>query len=207
MKLPSLADPGEPPSETVATAALFTTPSETAVEKLAGASEPGDGLVETASATAVEEIATASQPVAGMSESVAAAPAPLPTASDWFARGRAALMAQDFPRAHEAFVHAIALDDSNASYRDGLAIACTQSGQVEAALAAYRMAVMLDPKDGFAWYNTGILEFNAGRTAEAIEAFRQAGDAYLARGDQQRAGQAADRLQEIAAVYHSGEHT
>ncbi len=129
------------------------------------------------------------------------------TASDWFARGREALAAQDFVRAHDAFVKAVALDDTNASYRDGLAVACAQSGQVENALAAYRSAILLDPHDGFAWYNTGILEFNAGRTAEAIEAFRYAGNAYLAKGDEARAGQAADRLSEIAAAYHPGDHT
>ncbi|HTX49393.1 MAG TPA: tetratricopeptide repeat protein [Caulobacteraceae bacterium] len=129
------------------------------------------------------------------------------TAADWFTRGREALAAQDYARAQDDFIQAIALDDTNAGYRDGLALACAADGKTEDALAAYRMAILLDPKDGFAWYNTGIIEFNTGRTGQAIDAFRHAGDAYLAKGDRERAGQAADRLQEIAAVYHAGEHT
>jgi hypothetical protein len=140
MKLPSMADPGEPPAPTVASAA------------------------------------------------------------DWFARGKRAMAVQDMAKAHEDFIHAIALDGSNPVYRDGLAIACGQSGNVDCALAAYRMAIDLDPADGFAWYNTGILEINAGHTDAAVIAFRRAGSAYLAKGDQDRAGQAADRLREIAAA-------
>ncbi|HEY1719878.1 MAG TPA: tetratricopeptide repeat protein [Magnetospirillaceae bacterium] len=127
------------------------------------------------------------------------------SAAIWFSRGRTALALQDFPRAHEDFIKAIALDDGNATYRDGLAIACAQSGQVENALAAYSMAIALNPDDGFAWYNTGILQFNAGHKDEAVAAFRKAGSAYLAKGDTERAGQAADRLKEIAAVTHSGD--
>ena len=127
------------------------------------------------------------------------------SAAEWFSRGRTALKLQDVPRAHDDFIKAIALDDGNPAYRDGLAIACTQGGQVDNALAAYRMAIALDPDDGFAWYNTGILEFNAGHAEEAVVAFRRAGAAYLSNGDKDRAGQAADRLREIAAVPHSGD--
>lgn len=142
MKLPTMADPGEPPASTVASAA------------------------------------------------------------DWFARGKAAMAMQDMAKAHDDFIHAIALDGSNPVYRDGLAIACGQSGNTACALAAYRMAIDLDPADGFAWYNTAILEFNAGHTDAAVDAFRRAGSAYLAKGDNDRAGQAADRLREIAAAPH-----
>jgi tetratricopeptide (TPR) repeat protein len=112
----------------------------------------------------------------------AARRAPL-TAAAWFAIGRDALKAHDYAAAEPALIHAVALDSRNSLYLDTLGAISAAKGNTERALAAYQMAIAIDSDDGFAWYNTAVIQYNAGRTDGAIEAFRRAGIAYSSKGD------------------------
>jgi tetratricopeptide (TPR) repeat protein len=121
-----------------------------------------------------------------------------PTGVEWFAKGRAALQAGDFPAAESAIIQAIALDRGNSLYLDALGAAAAAKGDLERAMAAYRMAIQIDKHDGFAWYNTAVIHFNAGRTDSAIEAFRQAGIAYSIKGDSASAARVLADLKSIS---------
>jgi tetratricopeptide (TPR) repeat protein len=129
------------------------------------------------------------------------APEATPTATAaaaWFAKGRNALLAQDYAAAEDAILRAIALDRGNALYLDALGVAAAARGDLDRALAAYRMAIAIDRHDGFAWYNTAVIHWNAGRGASAIDAFRRAGLAYAAKGDIERAALVLTDLQSLS---------
>lgn len=134
---------------------------------------------------------------------VSAPPSPTAViaASEAFEDGRAKMAAKDYPAARTAFRRATSLDPSNPRYQDALGVAYAVTDDPRDALAAYRKAIDLDRHDGFAWYNVGIIEFNAGHVDASVDAFRQSGTGYLAKNDRDRADQAADRLREIAATY------
>jgi len=125
--------------------------------------------------------------------------APVPsTAAEWFAKGRAALQARDYAAAEPAMIHAVALDRGNSLYLDALGAAAAARGNPERAIAAYRMAIALDKDDGFAWYNTAVIHYYAGRTVSAIEAFRRAGFAYSAKGDIESAARVLADLKSLS---------
>jgi tetratricopeptide (TPR) repeat protein len=128
-----------------------------------------------------------------------AAPAPAAsTAAEWFAIGRAALLAHDYAAAEPAMIHAVALDRGNALYLDALGAAASAKGNAERAMAAYRMAIEIDKNDGFAWYNTAVIHYNAGRLDNAIEAFRRAGIAYSTKGDMASAARVLADLKSLS---------
>ncbi len=129
--------------------------------------------------------------------SEASAPA-ASTATEWFAKGRAALLAHDYAAAEPAMVHAVALDRGNSLYLDALGAAAAAKGDPERAMAAYRMAIAINKDDGFAWYNTAVIHYNAGRTDRAIEAFRRAGIAYSAKGDMESAARVLADLKSLS---------
>ena len=65
-------------------------------------------------------------------------------------------------------------------------------------MAAYSMAITTDSADGFAWYNSAVIHFNAGHPTEAADAFYGAGLAYLKTGDYAKAEHALTDLKDIA---------
>lgn len=134
-------------------------------------------------------------------------PTAIVAANESFEAGRASMAASDYPAARNAFQRAADLDPSNPRYQDSLGVARAAGGDPKGALAAYRKAVGLDAHDGFAWYNIGIIEFDAGHVDASIDAFRQSGSSYLAKDDKDRADQAAERLREIVVTYQRGDHT
>jgi len=123
--------------------------------------------------------------------------APL-TAAAWFAIGRSALTAHNYATAEPALIHAVALDSRNSLYLDALGAAAAGHGNAERALAAYGMAITMDKNDGFAWYNSAVIHYNAGRSDSAIEAFRRAGIAYAAKGDMESAAHVLADLKAIS---------
>lgn len=120
------------------------------------------------------------------------------TAAEWFAKGRAALQVRDYAAAEPAMVHAVALDRGNPLYLDALGAIAAATGNPERAMDAYRMAIALDKDDGFAWYNTAVIHYYAGRTESAIEAFRRAGIAYSAKGDIESAARVLADLKSLS---------
>jgi len=116
----------------------------------------------------------------------------------WFLKGRVLMLDRDYAKAEPAILKAVALDRGNAKYLNALGAVNAEKGATDRALAAYRMAINSDSADGFAWYNTGIIHFNAGDPTEAADAFYGAGLAYLKAGDYAKAERALTDLKDIA---------
>ncbi|HIJ61974.1 MAG TPA: tetratricopeptide repeat protein, partial [Rhodospirillaceae bacterium] len=116
----------------------------------------------------------------------------------WFVKGRVMMLDKNFDLAEPAFLKAVTLDRGNALYLDGLGAVNAQKGATDRALAAYRMAIAAEPADGFAWYNSGVIYYNAGKGKDAANAFFGAAMAYLKAGDYPRAERALSDLKDLA---------
>jgi len=115
----------------------------------------------------------------------------------WFLKGRVLMLDKDYGGAEPAILKAVALDSGNSKFLNALGAVNAQKGASDRALAAYRMAIAADSGDGFAWYNSGVLHFNAGRPIEAADSFYGAGLAYLKAGDYAKAERALADLKDI----------
>ncbi len=118
-------------------------------------------------------------------------------AEAWFVKGRMLMQAGDLSGAESVILKAVALDRGNAKYLDALGAVNERKGAGERALAAYRMAIDADPADGFAWYNSAVIEFNTGNPEAAADAFYRAGLAYMKTGNLAEAEQALARLRDL----------
>lgn len=114
-----------------------------------------------------------------------------------FLKGRMLVKAGRLDEAEPAFVRAVALDGRKAAYLDGLGLVNALKGRDDRALAAWQMAVAVDPADGFAWFNSGRLLANAGAGKDAADSFYGAGLAYLKTGDYGQAGKALAELKDL----------
>ena len=121
-------------------------------------------------------------------------------ADAWFLKARVLMLEKDFGGAEPAVIKAVALNRSNAQYLNALGAVNAQKGALERALAAYRMAIDADPANGFAWYNTAVIQLDAGQPAEAAEAFYGAGMAYLKAGNYAKAERSLAELKELATA-------
>lgn len=116
----------------------------------------------------------------------------------WFLKGRVLMLERDFDGAEPAILKAVALDRTNASCLNALGAVNAQKGATDRALAAYRMAIDVDPADGFAWYNTAVIHYNAGDPVEAADGFYAAGLAYLKAADFTKAERALGDLKDLS---------
>jgi len=116
----------------------------------------------------------------------------------WFLEGRVLMLDRDFGRAEPAIFRAVALSPDNPRYLDALGALNAGKGAFDRALAAYRMAIDVDSGDGFAWYNSAVIHYNAGRLQDAADGFYGAGMAYLKATDFVRAERALGDLRDLA---------
>ena len=119
-------------------------------------------------------------------------------ADAWFLKGRVLMLDRDFAKAEPSILKAVALDRGNAKFLNALGAVNAARGANDRALAAYDMAIDLDRADGFAWYNSAVIHFNAGNMAEAAESYYGAGLAYLKIGDFAKAERALADLKDLA---------
>ena len=120
-------------------------------------------------------------------------------AGAWFLKCRVLLLDRDYTAAEPTILKAVALDRRNAKYLNALGAVNAAKGSTDRALAAYRMAIDADPADGFAWYNSAVIHFNAGNPFEAADAFYGAGLASIKVGDYAKAERALGDLRDLAA--------
>ena len=116
-----------------------------------------------------------------------------------FLKANVLIKTDDLDGADAAIVQAVALDDSNAVYFNGLGYVNSVRGNTERALAAYRMALKRDPANGFAYYNTAVTLFNLGDMEGAADAFYGAGLAYLKTGGYGQAEKTVADLKGLAS--------
>ena len=114
-----------------------------------------------------------------------------------YVRARVLLLGHDAVQAEPAILKAVALDQKNPRYLDALGAVSAARGANQRALAAYSMAIQQQPADGFAWYNSAIIHFNAGNTRDAADAFYAAGLAYIKAGDAIHAEKAINDLKDL----------
>ncbi|MBW7996806.1 MAG: tetratricopeptide repeat protein [Candidatus Glassbacteria bacterium] len=116
-----------------------------------------------------------------------------------FLKARILVKLDDLDGADSSIVRAVALDDGNADYFNGLGYVNSLRGNSDRALAAYRMSLDRDPVNGFAYYNTGVTLFNLGNLEEAASAFYGAGLSYLKSGDYGQTEKAVVDLKDLAS--------
>ncbi|MBX9635123.1 MAG: tetratricopeptide repeat protein [Magnetospirillum sp.] len=116
----------------------------------------------------------------------------------WFLKGRVLMLDRDYANAEPAILKAVALDSGNVRYLNALGAVNAEKGALDRALAAYGMAIEADSANGFAWYNSAVIHFNAGNPADAADGFYGAGLAYLKTGDYAKAERALSELKDIA---------
>lgn len=136
---------------------------------------------------------------AALAEADAAIAAERANPQAYFLRARVLIRQGDLDQADPALIRALALQPSNPRFLDALGYLSSVRGQMDRALAAYRMAIDADPSDGFAWYNSGVIFFNQGDLSEAADAFYGAGLAYMKGGNYGQAGKALADLRDLAA--------
>jgi len=113
-------------------------------------------------------------------------------------KGRVLLAEGDFDRAEPAILAAVARDRSNAIALNALGFLNGRKGAPDRALAAYRLAIAADPADGFAYYNSAVIHFNANNWVPAADHFYGAALAYLKKGDYGRAEKALADLRDLS---------
>ena len=119
-------------------------------------------------------------------------------AEAWFQKGRIHMLDRAFDKAEPALIRAVALNENETRYLDALGAVNAEKGDTQRALAAYAMAIKLNREDGFAWYNTAIIHFNAHDKSEAASGFYAAGLAWVKAGDGVRASKALKDLKEMS---------
>lgn len=118
----------------------------------------------------------------------------------WLLKGRVLMLDREFDKAEPAILKAVALDRRDVRALNALGVLNAERGSPDKALAAYRMAIDADRGNGFAWYNTAVLHFNAGEPNEAADAFHGAALAYLKTGDFAKAERALGDLRELSTA-------
>ncbi|MFN3077482.1 MAG: tetratricopeptide repeat protein [Alphaproteobacteria bacterium] len=116
-----------------------------------------------------------------------------------FLKGRVLTRLNDLDGAERSMIRAVALEDANAGYYNGIGYVASLRGDDERALAAYDMAIQRDAGNAFAHFNLGVTYLKQGADAKAAEAFVRAGNAYLDRGDYANVEKVLANLQEISA--------
>lgn len=119
-----------------------------------------------------------------------------------FLKARILIKLDDLDGADRAIVEAVALGGDNAQYLRGLGYVNSLKGNHERALAAYRLALKLDPLSGFANYNAGVTYYTLGDFDEAAVYFYQAGLAYYRSHDYGQVEKTLADLKELAATGH-----
>ena len=118
------------------------------------------------------------------------------TASDpskdllWAYLGEAYTGGKKYPEAIESYQKAIGIKPDSVSYHNGLANAYNKAGQPDKAIAEYTQAAQIDPSGAAtAYFNIGIVNYNATKSDDAVVAFDKSiqldpnrADAYFYKG-------------------------
>jgi tetratricopeptide (TPR) repeat protein len=108
----------------------------------------------------------------------------------WAYLGEAYVGAKKYPEAIEAYQKALAIKSDSVVYHNALANAYNKGGQPDKAIAEYTTAAQMDPTNAAtAYFNIGIVSYNANKSDEALAAFDKAiqldpnrADAYYYKG-------------------------
>jgi Tfp pilus assembly protein PilF len=108
----------------------------------------------------------------------------------WAYLGDAYAGGKKYPEAIDAFQKALAIKADSVSYHNALANAYNKAGQPDKAIAEYTQAAQMDPAGAAtAYFNIGIVNYNASKSDDAVAAFDKSiqldpnrADAYYYKG-------------------------
>jgi tetratricopeptide (TPR) repeat protein len=108
----------------------------------------------------------------------------------WAYLGEASVGAKKYPEAIDAYQQAIKIKPDSALYHSALANAYNKANQPDKAIAEYTQAAQMDPANAAgAYFNIGIVNYNASKSDDAVAAFDKAiqldpnrADAYYYKG-------------------------
>src|SRR5271165_5597173 len=108
----------------------------------------------------------------------------------WAYLGDGYVGGKKYPEAIEAFQKAIAIKSDSAVYHNALANAYNKAGQADKAIAEYTQVAQMDPAGAAtAYFNIGIVNYNASKSDDAVAAFDKSisldpnkADAYYYKG-------------------------
>ena len=118
----------------------------------------------------------------------------------YFLKGRIQIKLNDLSGADRSILRAIALHPTNPKYLNGLGFLNSLRGRHDRALAAYQMAIDLDPSNGYALYNMGVTFYNTDDVQSAWDYICLASDAYLKAKDYGQVAKALADLKELKAL-------
>lgn len=117
-----------------------------------------------------------------------------------FMAGRMQIKLGDAETGEKEMIRAVALDNGNADFLNGLGYVNGLRGRSERALAAYDMAIKANPANGFAYYNTGVILLGQGDRSGAADAFYGAALSYIKSKQYGQAGKALADLRELSGA-------
>lgn len=115
-----------------------------------------------------------------------------------FLKGRVLLLEGALDEAEPSLLRAVAQDGGNPLYLNAVGSLNSLQGNSDRALAAYRMAIKANPANGFAYYNSAILHYDAGDLQQAADSFYGAALSYVKNGDFGRAEKALAELRSLS---------
>jgi len=117
-----------------------------------------------------------------------------------FLKGRIQIQLNNLSGADASILKAITLKPTSTKYLNGLGFLNSLRGHNDRALAAYQMAVDLEPSNGYALYNMGVTFYNTEDLQAASDYISKAAHAYLQTGDYGQAVKALADLKELKAL-------
>jgi len=117
-----------------------------------------------------------------------------------FLKGRIQIKLNDLSGADASILKAISLQPTSTKYLNGLGFLNSLRGHHGRALAAYQMAVDLEPFNGYALYNMGVTFYNIEDLNAAWDYINQAAHAYLKAGDYGQVVKALADMKELKSL-------
>ena len=114
-----------------------------------------------------------------------------------FLKGRSQLMLNQYEKAASTFLDALAIK-MDSDYLNGLGYAYSKLKQPNKALAAYNKAILINNKNSYAYFNSGLLLENEGNVKRAADYFYSAGTSSLLNKDFLKANNSHDALERLS---------
>ncbi len=114
-----------------------------------------------------------------------------------FLKGRSQLMLNQYEKAASTFLDALAIK-MDSDYLNGLGYAYSKLKQPNKAFAAYNKAILINNKNSYAYFNSGLLLENEGNVKRAADYFYSAGTSSLLNRDFLKANNSHDALERLS---------
>jgi tetratricopeptide (TPR) repeat protein len=121
-------------------------------------------------------------------------------ANPYYLAGRASLLLRRLDLAEDYLLEAITRNDSQYVYFDALGVTYAKRKKLDLAIAAFNKAIVLNKKDGFAYFNVGVILESKDLLIQSSTYYYSAGTSGLLNDDYERAHQALMALRRLKEV-------